>query len=232
MILLYLAPASWKNNNSFIAIQKITMIKNIIFDLGNVLFDIDFHKLKPAFEKLGISDFDKQYSLLHASAIFLQLEKGEIEPSDFYDSLRKESGLSSINEALEKAWNSMLLQFRWGSVEFLIKQKMNYRLFLLSNTNYIHQQCINRMLYEKTGIPELRHLFEKAYFSHEVNMRKPDPAIYQYVINDAQLNPSETIFIDDIEANIKPARSAGLEVHLLLENERIEQLSYFSHQVL
>ena len=232
MILPYLVPASWKSNNPFTAIQKTTMIKNIIFDLGNVLFDIDFHKLKPAFEKLGIRDFDKQYSLLHASDIFLQLEKGEIEPKIFYDLLRKESGLSSTNELLEEAWNSMLLQFRWSSVEFLQKHKTDYRMFLLSNTNYIHQQCINQMLYEKTGITELRHLFEKAYFSHEINMRKPDPAIYQHVINDAQLNPAETIFIDDVEANIKPARSAGLEVHLLKENESIELLPYFSNQVL
>ncbi len=203
------------------------MIKNIIFDLGNVLFDIDFQKLKPAFEKLGISDFDRQYSLLHASEIFLQLEKGEITPAHFYDLLRKESGLSSSNEAIEEAWNSMLLQFRWGSVDFIQKHKTNYRLFLLSNTNFIHQQCINRMLQEKTGIPELRHLFEKAYFSHQVNMRKPDPSIYQHVINDAQLNPAETIFIDDVEANIKPARSAGLEVHLLLLEEVVENLPYW-----
>ena len=204
------------------------MIKNIIFDLGNVLFDIDFNKLKPAFEKLGIQDFDKQYSLLHASDIFLQLEKGEIMPEEFYDLLRKESGLISNNEAMEQAWNSMLLQFRWESIAFLQQYKTRYRMFLLSNTNYIHQQCINKMLKERTGITELRQLFEAAYFSHEVGMRKPDLAIYQHVIDDAQLNPVETIFIDDVEANIKPAETAGLKVHLLLQHEKIEQLTYFS----
>ena len=200
-------------------------IKNIIFDLGNVLIDIDFLRVKNAFEALGVKDFDKHYSQLHTSDLFVQIETGKITDTQFYNAIREEARLELSDNNIQSAWNAILLDFRVESIRFLQSLRKNYRLFLLSNTNAIHLEEINHRLQQQTGVSDLRNLFDKAYFSHEIGLRKPDEKIYTYVTADAGITPQTTVFIDDLAANIKPAHCAGWNTHLLLQHERIEKLS-------
>lgn len=202
-------------------------IQNIVVDLGNVLLDIDFQRLVPAFEKLGVRNFDKQFSLLKTDELFVKIETGQISSEEFLLNLRSNAGISATDDQLSLAWNAMLLEFRKESIQFLERIKPHYRLFLLSNTNAIHLIEINKILARQSHYSDLRQLFEKAYFSHEVGLRKPDPDIYSHVMIESNLLPTETLFIDDLPANIKPAQSAGWKTHVLLPNERIEHLPYW-----
>jgi len=202
-------------------------LNNIIFDLGGVLLDIDFNKVQQAFHRIGFTNFDQQYSQLQASHLFQKLEMGKISENDFYHTLKKGSTQQINNEQIKNAWNSILQDFRTESMNFLQKLKKEYRIFLLSNTNSIHLNEINTILNQQLGVSELDYYFEKAYYSHKVGMRKPNSDVYQYVIKDAQLNPEETLFIDDTYVNIDAAKNLGFQTHLLIEGERIEKLIYF-----
>lgn len=202
------------------------MIKNLLFDLGGVLLNIDFNKVKLAFEQLGINDFDKQFSQLTASSLFQNLETGNISNGEFYRTMLEQTGRDTSEDDIRNAWNAILLDFRKESMQFLIDNKNNYRLFLLSNTNDIHLKKLNEILLDELGEPDLDIYFEKAYYSQKVGMRKPNQDIFEYVLKDAGIRANETFFIDDSKPNIDTAARMGFKSHWLLPGERIEKLDF------
>jgi putative hydrolase of the HAD superfamily len=200
------------------------IIKNYIFDLGAVLLDIDFNKLKNAFENIGITDFDSQYSHLSASHLFENLEMGKISNDDFLISLQKQTPQNSTLPEIQTAWNAILLDFRIKSMEFVKALSKDYRVFLLSNTNAIHVAEINQLVRKQLQSNQLDDFFEKAYYSFKVGMRKPNEDIFKYVLEDAGINPEESFFVDDAHPNITTAANMGFNTHLLLPGERVELL--------
>jgi putative hydrolase of the HAD superfamily len=107
--------------------------------------------------------------------------------------------------------------------------KPEYRTFILSNTNKIHYDFYTKLINEKHGIPGLESLVEKAYFSHEINLKKPYKDIYEYVLSDSNLIPEETIFIDDNQDNIEAAKKLGIETIWLTENN-LEYLKIWANE--
>jgi putative hydrolase of the HAD superfamily len=202
-------------------------IKNIIFDLGGVLLNINYQKTAEAFEQLGFHDFNNMYTQYTADEIFSQLETGKISNEDFYKSLLAKATHPILVEDLQTAWNAMLLDFRTESLAKLRQLKQKYNIFLLSNTNNIHWQAFQSIFTESTGEDSLDHYFHKAYYSHQVGLRKPNADIYQFVAKDAGLEMAETIFIDDSYNNIEAAAALGFKTHLLMAGEKIEMLPYF-----
>lgn len=196
----------------------------IIFDLGGVLLDIDHQAPIRAFAKLGIPNFDELYSKAVQSTLFTDLEIGKISPQVFRDRLREYLPLQISDEVLDKAWNSILLDFRPKSIRFLEQLKGKRRTFLLSNTNAIHHMVFSNRLKEQHGYADIGELLEKAYYSHEVGMRKPHKPVFEHVIRQSQLNPGNTLFIDDTEEHIITAQSLGFQTHHLQDNETIEEL--------
>ena len=201
-------------------------IKNLLFDMGAVLINIDYNKTARAFEELGVENFSKEFSQTTASPLFEEIEMGRISESAFYESIRKEFNITSDYNKIQNAWNAILEDFRKESMEFLQTLKINYRLFLLSNTNSIHLEEVNNILFNQLGVKQVDDYFEKAYYSHKVGMRKPNENIFQFVLEDAEINATETLFIDDTISNIHTANLLGFKTHLLLPEERIEQLQY------
>ena len=201
-------------------------VKNILFDLGNVLINIDFLKVKSAFENLGIKDFDQQFSQLTASALFEDLETGKITAPEFYLKMQLQSNITLSAESIKYAWNAILLDFRAESMKRLTELKKNYRLFLLSNTNVVHLDEVNNILHRQIGVRNLDEFFDKAYYSHVVGLRKPHREVFDFVLKDAGITAHETIFIDDTAPHIATADSLGFQTHLLLPGERIESLTF------
>jgi FMN phosphatase YigB (HAD superfamily) len=204
-----------------------SQIKNIIFDLGGVLLNINYQKTADAFEQLGFHDFNNMYTQYTADEIFSKLETGNISNEDFYNSLLAKAAKPIRVEDLQTAWNAMLLDFRTESLAKLRQLKQEYRIFLLSNTNDIHWQAFQTIFTESTGEHSLDHYFHKAYYSHQVGLRKPNADIYEFVAADAGMVIAETIFIDDSYNNIEAASALGFQTHLLLAGEKIEALPYF-----
>ncbi len=187
-------------------------IKTVIFDLGGVLFDIDYRYTQQAFMKLGAkTDFHTLYSQQKQAGIFDEFEKGNISPAQFRDGLKKWLPDSITDEQIDNAWNALLIGFPLDKVELLSSLKKKYNLFLLSNTNEIHLPLVLNMIDDAHAPGQLGKLFIKEYYSCRMGLRKPEKLIYERVLNENNLDPSTTLFIDDIPQNLEGAQLAGIQ---------------------
>lgn len=198
-------------------------IKNIIFDLGGVIYAIDYHSTILAFEALGINDFESVYAKAGQSNLFDDIETGAISKDKFVSDLKKMMDGIATEEQIIDAWNAMLIDFMEDAIDCLKRLKGSHRIFLLSNTNEIHIQEIEKRAGKK-HFEDFCQLFEKVYLSHEIGMRKPHPEVFQYIINEQSLSEEETLFIDDSPQHVKGAIETGLRAHHLKENEKIAEL--------
>ena len=205
------------------------MIKNIVFDLGGVLLDLDFKRSLDAFSSLGYQRFDEMFTQYKADDLFKNLEIGAISADEFYESLSTIAPVPVTNVSLQKAWNDILVGFRKESLVFLKMLQSKYNLYLLSNTNEIHCQYFNQVLIPETGEQALDILFKKIYYSHQIHLRKPGLEIFEFVLNDAGIKAHETLFIDDSPPNLPHAEMVGMKTHLLKPGELIENLDYASY---
>ena len=190
-------------------------VKNIIFDLGGVLLNIDFSITEKAFKELGVTQFSNMFTQHHSNDLFVQLETGEISPEDFYEAFRRGTGTNLSDETIKKAWNALLLDFRAPTLTWLETIRFKYRIFLFSNTNQIHHDAFIESYQQLTGNREFDTIFEKAYYSQNMGMRKPNPEPFLYILKENNLNAKETLFIDDTIKNIETAHVLGLKtIHL------------------
>ena len=199
-------------------------IKNIIFDLGGVLLNIDYNLTRRAFESYGIAQFDDMYSQSKADELFQRLEKGSISVDNFYTELNKCTGLQLTPKEIKEAWNAILLDFREESLRFLEALKPKYQLYLLSNTNFIHMSAFNDIYHSKERKGNFDDYFTKAYYSCEIGFRKPDADCYAWVLSDIGAKAAETLFIDDSIQNIEAAKQAGMQTIHLTAGKNIEDL--------
>lgn len=194
--------------------------KNIIFDLGGVILDIDFGLTHQAFELEGVEGFDKLYGQHAAAPFFVDFEKGKHTAAEFYDHIRNICGCPLGDDTIRRCWNALLIGFDAAKIDWLERIAGQYRVFLFSNTNSIHYQAFTKEFFDLKG-KEFNSLFVHAYYSHEMGLRKPDPASYQAILDEQSLVPSETLFIDDTLKNIEAARALGLQVKHLPRPETV-----------
>lgn len=190
-------------------------IKNIIFDLGGVILPIDISRTTEAYRRLGVSNIDELFGHGHAGSFVKDYEKGEITDDEFVKRFKKLIDPPVEDEIVIGAWNALLLDFPMERIRFLKELKHKYRVFLFSNTNSIHHKAFITDYKKLSGSENFDDLFEVAWYSHIIKMRKPDVHAFQFIINDAGLVAEETLFIDDALINVDGAVKAGLEgVHL------------------
>lgn len=199
-------------------------IENIIFDLGGVILNLDYARTTEAFGQLGLKDFPTMYSQAAQTGLFDTYEKGLCSTPYFINALLNYLPSGTTPNKVVAAWNAMILDFPEENLELLIKLKNKHRIFLLSNTNEIHIQAVNRALAKVSAHTSLHPYFEKVYFSCEMNMRKPDAEIFEKVCTENELLPGSTIFIDDTEQHISGAQSAGLQAYHLKKGEKLTQV--------
>jgi putative hydrolase of the HAD superfamily len=185
-------------------------IRALLFDLGGVLYDIDVQRSVDAFEKLGLPHFQRLYTLQGQSPLFDFLEKGRLNEDEFCSELNRVCGIELEPQQIIDCWNALLIRMEADTLQYLRELSQAYPVYLLSNTNAIHLAEINRHMLEVHGVPNLESLFDKAYFSFRLGMRKPDLEIYDYVLQDLGLKGEEVLFIEDSLANIAGAEKAGL----------------------
>ena len=191
-------------------------IKNIIFDLGGIFMNLDFKLTERAFVELGITQFSAMYSQHHSNDLFEQLETGKITAGEFYEVFRKESKSQLTNEQIKTAWNALLLDFPAERLEWLDVIRHKYKVYLFSNTNIIHYDAFMEILCNNNGCTYFNTYFLKAYYSHQLGLRKPYRESYQKILEEQGLLAAETLFIDDTAKNIEGAQNAGLQtIHLV-----------------
>ena len=196
--------------------------KNLIFDLGNVLYDIDFTKMYAAFDKLGIPNFENHFTLNKSDQIFFDLELGLISEQQFCEGFNALYNLDLQKQQIIAAWNSLLIGYRKESIEWVKKHNGKYATFLYSNTNQIHYDYFIPQFDQEMG-GNFENLFKTPYFSHKMGQRKPDPASFMHILEKEGLIAEETIFIDDNEPNVKAAASVGLQVLYLQPGMTVEK---------
>ena len=193
-------------------------IKNIIFDLGGVIINIYPHKTYEAFN-MPANDSAKMSVYLHD--LFHQLEIGAIDTTDFITEAKKEWELPLTKQEICDGLNAMLGDIPSERIRAIENVKGKYNIFLLSNTNAIHYEGVMSRLEYSTQWTSFEHLFHKTYYSHLVGLRKPDPAIYQLVLDENELVPDETLFLDDLGENLKSAQSLGIRTIKVSERNSI-----------
>ncbi len=205
------------------------MIKNIIFDLGGVILNIDFQRSATEFKDIGIDNFNQLYSRAVQESLFEKLEMGLITDKSFYNEIRKLSKLPITDQQIEKAWNALILDFPQKRLALLQEIGRNYRCFLLSNTNGIHYTAYQNDLREKHSIDGLESLFEKSWYSHKLQMRKPNKDIFTFALSDAAIEAKDTLFIDDSIQNIETAKSLGIKTLFIDISKGKEIAHYFTN---
>lgn len=207
-------------------------IKNIIFDYGNVIFTIDFRKAQAAFKELGIADPDAFFGHRQQDQIFDKFDRGEVTENEFTAYVREKIGNAAItDQQITDAWNSLLIGIAPGNHEILLQLKDKYRTFLLSNINAIHYTYIMNYLKTDFGFDDNEHLFEKTYYSHLVGKRKPQPDIFEQVLQENNLKPGETLFIDDSPQHLEAAAKLGIQTFLMTAPDTLAKFVKREHLI-
>jgi putative hydrolase of the HAD superfamily len=177
----------------------------LIFDFGNVLIEIDPARSIQAFQALGApADLNLEADFFH------DFETGILSAAEFRDALRGHLKWAASGSSIDRAWNELLLEVPPKTLSLLRSLRtQGYRLALLSNTNPIHIDEVRRRL-GPFGYGEFARCFERIFYSYEMGLRKPDPAIYAAVDRELGIaSPAEVLFVDDNAANIASAAAYG-----------------------
>ncbi len=199
-----------------------TNIDTLLLDLGGVLIDVDYQRTAKEFEALGHGDFDRLYSKAKQDSLFDDFETGHISPKGFCDQVRRlvSSGLSDLQ--IINGWNAMLGSIPQERIDLLIELRKRYKLLLLSNTNAIHVPAFEAIIQRENDIDHFKDLFDGAYYSYEIGLRKPHAKAFHYVLERHDAQPGRTLFIDDSIQHVEGARKAGLHAeHLELKTEHV-----------
>ena len=198
-------------------------IRNIIFDLGGVILNIDPQRTVDAFRDLGWKDFFEEKNQTLNKNLFYNLEMGQSSPEAFRENVRINTPHHITDIEIDTAWSAMLLDIPAERVRYLEGLRKNYRLYLLSNTNEIHRRIFHQKFEDSYGYP-LFGLFERNFYSHEMGLRKPNPLIFLKALEEAGLAPEETLFIDDMKDNTDAAQTTGLRVLHIEPGTLLERL--------
>lgn len=187
-------------------------IKNLIVDFGGVLINLDRQRCVENFKKLGLTDIEDFLGLYGQQGLFKNQEKGLITSEEFREGIREKIGKPVTDSQIDDAWNSFLVDIPLYKLDLLLKLREKYVVYLLSNTNEIHWRWSCNHAFPYRGF-RVEDYFEKIYLSYEMKMLKPDIEIFEAVLQDEDIDPLQTLFIDDSEANCLAAQTLGLSTY-------------------
>ena len=199
-------------------------IKNIIFDLGGVILDIDENVVYQELGKLGINVSELPRSKEFRD-IMSKFDTGIYTAPTFRKKMKVLVGQEKMtDQKFDSIWNAMLLDIPRERIEAIEQIKKHYKIFLMSNTNEIHYDLYIRDLQLRFGYNEFDALFDKSYFSFAEHLEKPDPRFFELILDHQHLVPEETLFIDDTATNIKVAKQLGLKTYHISREELVRNL--------
>lgn len=184
--------------------------KNLIFDFGCVLVNLDKHRCIRALQDIGAEGVARYVDECRQEDLFHDLEVGNTGIGEFCDEVRRKSpGCNATDDAICGAWNALLTGIPIRRLEELLALRRSHRMLLLSNTNPIHWKKAVADYFPMDGMG-VDDYFEKTYLSYRLHMLKPDGEIFRHVLDDAGISAGETLFIDDSAANCASAERLGI----------------------
>lgn len=196
------------------------MIKNIIFDLCGPIITIDIDLINQQFHRMGVVA-DDPYALLVEEGVTERFETDEITPEQFCDEVRRLLSCSLADDEIALCWNTLITDFAPRHVELLKRLKGRYRTFLLSNSDRINGDFFEEYLNGHAGFDFLGECFDDHFFSYQLAHRKPSRETFLAILDKHNLNPEETLFIDDRMGHCQGAQPLGIKTHFLKEGTDI-----------
>jgi len=194
--------------------MDIRSYKNIIFDLGGVILNIDPQKTVDAFAHQVYKNHNAEISHLYQKIVegtlLIEYEKGNIDDHDFRASLCQKLDIELSTEQFDAAFNAMLLNYTKERIDLILSLSKTHNVYLLSNTCHIHYEFYNNLIRKEFGLNGLTDLFKKMFLSFEMGLRKPDVNIYRTLLEEAGIDAADSVFIDDSEPNVRGAQMAGI----------------------
>jgi putative hydrolase of the HAD superfamily len=200
-------------------------IKNILFDLGGVILDIDVHATQKRFYELGLPSLFMQYPENMLTDLFYRYETGKLSTEKYRAEVRRISGLEVTDKEIDEAWCAMLVGIPAERTELIARLKKRYRLYMLSNTCALHAPVFEKMYLNASGV-SMHKVFDRIYYSFEIGYHKPDLEAWEYVIRDARIKPAETLFLDDNIHNIKASQELGFQAIHIHERTSLMNLGF------
>ena len=193
--------------------MNLTGIKNIVFDMGGVILTLDRSEAVRRFQSAGLTNAEDLLDPYHQKGVFLKLEEGKISLSEFYDAVRNEAGVHIADETIDNGWMGFIADLPEYKLQMLedLKNK-GYKLYLLSNTNSVIMRWAMSSEFSPNGKP-IQDYFDKLYLSYQMKSVKPNIKIFQDMISDSGMIPSETLFIDDGQADIDMGKQLGFKTY-------------------
>lgn len=187
------------------------MIKNLVFDFGGVIADLDMQNAVSAFKALGIKDVETYLDPYLQSGPFLDVENGRTDAEGFTAKMREISGKALTERQVQEAWLAFITDIRQEKLDYILAARKRYRTFLLSNTNpfIMGWACSGQF----PGGKPLDNYFDRMYFSYKIGYTKPSCEIFKYMIHDSGMSPDETLFVEDGTANIATAENMGFRTY-------------------
>lgn len=200
-------------------------MRNIIFDFGGVLVNLDRKRCIDAFTRIGAGAIAGYVDECRQEDLFHDLEVGDTGVGQFCDAVRQAcGGCNATDEDICRAWDALLTGIPRRRLDKLAELKRDFRLVLLSNTNPIHWRKAVDDYFTQGGL-NVNYYFEKTYLSYEMRMLKPDEEIYRKVLDSSGMDAGDTLFIDDSKANCAAAERLGItSMHVTCGDEWTERL--------
>lgn len=184
----------------------------LLFDLGKVLIDIQDEKYW--WENIFLPNFKNEtITNLSHQGFFDSYECGEITTSVFVDTLKKNTLNNLSSDKIIQLWNSKILEMPEERVKLLEQLKEKHKVFLLSNTNEIHIEYINKYILQKFGFPVFEDLFDACIYSYKTGLKKPNLSIYEYAhkVIGEETPKANILFFDDLQSNIEASKNFGFQ---------------------
>lgn len=191
-----------------------SMLPNLLFDFGGVIIDIDYARTPEAFRRLSRAGRAAEYTQASQAELFDRLETGHISPAEFRAGLRQQYELEASDEEIDAAWNALLLDVPAERLALIGElRRQGHQTALLSNTNQLHIEEVNRRLARQYGFKNgIADCLDRVFYSQEVGFRKPGEEIFHHALREMNWQPAETLFIEDSPQHIATARRLGLRV--------------------
>ena len=199
-------------------------IKNLIFDFGVVLYNIRYANIDYAFAKYGVPNFDELYSKTTQTDDVDLYEEGKISTPEFRKYLRSVINKPLTDDQLDECWNAIMIHFPDEHEAMLKRVGQHYRVFLFSNTNELNYDYFTAEMKEQFGYDIFDKLFEKAYFSQLMHIRKPKEEGFLRIIKENDLVPEETLFIDDSPQHLVGANNCGLNTYHVEDGHKVDEI--------
>jgi HAD superfamily hydrolase (TIGR01509 family) len=211
----------FQSKNNFMDQQ--TSISTLIFDFGGVIINLDLPLCISRLQAIGADNTVQYLTNFGQSGFFLGWERGDVDLEEFRANVRSISTGNPTDEEIDEAWMAFLQDIPAEKINLLKQLRPHYRILMLSNTNPLHIERSAPRAFAEHGT-SMEELFDRCYLSYQIGMTKPDPAIFNYLLEQEGVTANECLFLDDGVKNIDTASAMGFQTRLIDPAESLDFL--------